>query len=671
MVGSRDLGSIRPGEVAANLLQQKALFHLLSKSKTKLWHSTEYTVSIDDQIYKFTLSKAILWRKCTSNNKEFRYEVFEESSKLDGGNFGAIFNVEATLKLEPNETILVKNTPRVIKQFFIDPKSTYHQVNAGARESRLTQKIADRGAKKVVYIYENNTIRCFMVMRKLPGTSLKKLLDNEFIMRFSKITLEQRIDISLALLRKLQTQIHDNGIIHRDMKPGNFMLDLQTKSYFVIDLGLSKEDGEKISELCGTPLYMAKEQWQGTATDQSTDSYAVGRLLAELWGMEFKLAFVTRKTFSKQSPDAQLKEVSDTAADDIEYDLDSLMSIPDLNKDTKRVISLIIQNMTKVKKASRLSSQMALYQFEKIKTSLRINQHKIKEATLLQDIHQARQKAVKAREELRELRANHHKRPVTPDFIQAIIHKHLFLLLDHPVVIEQFVDTLDIAAFVDAKDKQSIQNKMVEVCEKYNNYSKNKDFLQYAVKSFKLFESEASSTPYLQLASKISEDMLATLERKEKKSNQDLDGYCGLTQKFSTLFKPSRATAENVITLLFDHSTCIREDDLSLLKLRIRHAITDYMSTTYTDKNIKKQDRAASKQRIADMYDLLKIADEHEGDIKSLISKLSVRTREIKHTSYDLLNHRFFRLFTSSQLQKSMQETIDEAVIASPKGVAI
>ncbi len=80
---------------------------------------------------------------------------------------------------------------------------------------------------------------------------------------------------------------HNNGVeAHRDVKPGNVMVDTSGKP-FVMDFGLAKLDNADFTmtvagQLLGTPAYMSPQQAKGVETDRRTDIYSLGVILYEL-----------------------------------------------------------------------------------------------------------------------------------------------------------------------------------------------------------------------------------------------------------------------------------------------------------------------------------------------------------------------------------------------------
>ena len=103
---------------------------------------------------------------------------------------------------------------------------------------------------------------------------------------------------------------HSQGTLHRDIKPGNLLLDTQGTTW-VADFGLAKAmDQDAVSrtgEVLGTLLYMAPEQWRGT-TDARSDIYSLGVTLYELATLRVPLDVHDRmKSAGRPNPTSTVK----------------------------------------------------------------------------------------------------------------------------------------------------------------------------------------------------------------------------------------------------------------------------------------------------------------------------------------------------------------------------
>ncbi|WP_218920163.1 serine/threonine-protein kinase [Chondromyces crocatus] len=118
-----------------------------------------------------------------------------------------------------------------------------------------------------------------------------QFVEGEPLWRLSpRLTLTQKVEIMRAVSAAMHAA-HRLGLVHRDLKPGNILVEPQAggglKPY-IVDFGLAREVGggagkETLgSDVAGTPAYMAPEQAAGGRIDVRTDVYSLGATLYEL-----------------------------------------------------------------------------------------------------------------------------------------------------------------------------------------------------------------------------------------------------------------------------------------------------------------------------------------------------------------------------------------------------
>ncbi|MDX1995560.1 MAG: protein kinase [bacterium] len=119
----------------------------------------------------------------------------------------------------------------------------------------------------------------FIVMRLVEGGSLDERL------RKGPLSLAQTVRM-VGQIGSALTFAHNKGVVHRDLKPNNVLLDEYDNCYLT-DFGLAKmAQGTtrltRTDAIMGTPTYMAPEQWTGQDVDARTDIYALGVMTYEM-----------------------------------------------------------------------------------------------------------------------------------------------------------------------------------------------------------------------------------------------------------------------------------------------------------------------------------------------------------------------------------------------------
>ena len=135
----------------------------------------------------------------------------------------------------------------------------------------------------IVAVYDSGEegLNSYIVMELVNGHTLREELQNP-----TGLTVERSLEIIEGVLEALSYS-HENGIIHRDIKPGNIML-TDAGDVKVMDFGIARamdDIGATMTStwnVVGTAQYLSPEQATGEAADLRSDIYSVGCLLYEL-----------------------------------------------------------------------------------------------------------------------------------------------------------------------------------------------------------------------------------------------------------------------------------------------------------------------------------------------------------------------------------------------------
>ncbi len=140
----------------------------------------------------------------------------------------------------------------------------------------------------IVPIYEVGIYRntAYILMKFIDGTTLKDYIKKYIEKHHRPLPIDEIAKISRDILSALH-YMHSRGIIHRDVKPANVIIEKQTGKAILADFGLAKRLDESGSltrsgEMLGTPYYVSPEQAKGERTTPQSDIYSFGITLFEM-----------------------------------------------------------------------------------------------------------------------------------------------------------------------------------------------------------------------------------------------------------------------------------------------------------------------------------------------------------------------------------------------------
>ncbi|MDX1395322.1 MAG: protein kinase [Gemmatimonadota bacterium] len=194
-----------------------------------------------------------------------RYEIV---GLIGYGGMGAVYRAR---DLELREDLAIK---MLRPEFVSDPES----LERFKTEIRLARRISHPNVVRTHDFGETDGVR-FLTMELVEGLTLRDLIDSRGRLGVSAVlAIAAQLADSLAIA-------HAQGVVHRDIKPQNLLLD-QAGVLKVMDFGVAclAQRSSKLTQagaIVGTPAYMSPEQLIGEHVDERSDLYSVGVVLYE------------------------------------------------------------------------------------------------------------------------------------------------------------------------------------------------------------------------------------------------------------------------------------------------------------------------------------------------------------------------------------------------------
>src|SRR5579859_7539728 len=235
-----------------------------------------------------------------------RYEIL---ALLGQGGMGAVYKahdkeLERTVALKLIRADLASN-PEILRRF--------------KQELILARQVTHENVIRIFDLGQSEGIK-FISMDFVEGQDLRVLL-----LERGKFPAEQAARLMLQICRALEAA-HAEGVIHRDLKPQNIMLDANGRAY-VMDFGIARSaylpGMTQTGALIGTPEYMSPEQGKGEKLDERSDLFSLGVIFYELvtgqspFYSETPLATLWKRMQEKAKPLCELDQAIPKPLSDI------------------------------------------------------------------------------------------------------------------------------------------------------------------------------------------------------------------------------------------------------------------------------------------------------------------------------------------------------------------
>lgn len=192
-----------------------------------------------------------------------RYDV---ERLVGAGGFGIVFKAHDT------------ELRRVVALKVLAP----HLMSSGAARRRFARESQAAAAivhSHVVPIYDvvSDPDASYLVMQYVSGGSLQERVDTE-----GPLAAEDVLRIGMQIAEGLSAA-HKQGLVHRDVKPGNILLEDSVDRVLISDFGLARTADDanltRSGVITGTPHYMSPEQATGSYIDARSDLFSLGSVL--------------------------------------------------------------------------------------------------------------------------------------------------------------------------------------------------------------------------------------------------------------------------------------------------------------------------------------------------------------------------------------------------------
>ncbi len=483
------LGEINPTHIDSESESAwQAIMHVDNIGKCFPAGSNFMSITDDDGVshhYHFTTPYALGVRE----DQYFNIIVYavdtDERKALDRGVTGAVYPVMGAVKYRIDDRPGLKFEEDGEKSAVKIGSATNHS-DSYKKTVREEYEIAKhtshlRPREPLFGVSRDKQTISWLQMRKLRGKSLLEILNDDVMSSIDPdrraLTLQDRLQLSIALYQQLITQIHAKGLVHSDIKPENILAYHDEHGWHVniVDVGFARLTSNQTAKSGGTAAYQDKDAMNMQSSVQG-DTFAMSLVVGMIWRdrSQLKLLRETRNMSETFVPEF-IQALRSKHHWKINFDLfDGLENV--LDEDKQSVIR-ILKEGTHEDKKMRATASDCLRRFEELDFSWRKKMSVIPAAE-----HAAADKGFTVAQDARQrllnpIYTNGYLAEETRDDLKREMAAIIDTLPDHSErALHEFTHTLGVIALRGIHDKKDLNDKITHIFDKYfHRYDKIKN----------------------------------------------------------------------------------------------------------------------------------------------------------------------------------------------------
>lgn len=603
------------------------------------------------------------------------YSVLVDTEQAQRGSFGVVTLLEGVLIHHSPDVFSFENHKKqILKAQALYDTENNKPIEIPRNEAKISRLIPHLHARTPDESPDGKYST--LILKQFLGTDAAKIIGN--IKLLKSISTDQRLDVTINILFALQYQIHQFGVIHRDMKPSNIMINLRDNSVYIIDLGLScfmpgeqkgVVDNYSQEIFVGSPGYMAPEVLLKTRHDLLSDIYSIGLVLLEFWGLLDRQVSYDALKLGKQIEDEKaLLYVINSVKNNCEPALHNFGDLlrGDLNDEDAKAIYCLFLKLIAFDPESRISLNEAINQLEMIRLQRAMATVPLLNGKLMVNAHES---AMRLREQLARLSAS--KYIEHRENIIASFKKEFTGFQNYSKSFDFFKRVLGIGCFSGINSGDDLLDLIERESEKFNLHLQQCElFVEKIATIFKMKQHPQlrESLRDIDISSLQSLDIkLKHLILKTKKRKVEFANIIEFNQRTATLLaeiknsfyaKVKQKLTENADRVIEQFKAVQTIADLcnyeppeggklAHFKKELSTALFVYINESLTLSALVAGDRSASIGRMNDVQRLLGIIKNAE-DAQKLRGELSAYLAKLETG-----------LFFRSNLRSKLQEVMD------------